>query len=396
VAATERRRHPVRRLLLWIVAIVVAFHVLGGWYFSGVLHERALSGEARRASTDLDPDLVVQAATPTTVVLRADGEAPPELDTSGTFGLRWEGGHGIVGDVLKVEGADVARTFELVAGDQPEAGTRAELDVRVYAEPAEAGVLAQDVSIDGPLGAYPAWLVDGGTDAPWTVVVHGNSLSRLNDVRWLPSLHEAGYPTLTITYRNDAGAPEDPSGLLRYGLTEWEDLEAAVRYALDHGSDGVVLFGDSMGGGVIAAFMQRSPLADRVHALVLDAPMLDFDATVSDNAARETLIGPIHVPPTLTWSAKRIATLRDGVDWGSLRYLEDPQALGVVPVLILHGTEDLTVPIATSREAAARYPATVTLIECDGADHIECWNVDGDALEARVTDFLDQATGSQG
>ena len=62
----------------------------------------------------------------------------------------------------------------------------------------------------------------------------------------------------------------------------------------------------------------------------------------------------------------------------------------------MHGTEDLTVPISTSQEAAARYPATVTLVECDGADHIECWNLEGTAIEARVTDFLDQATGSQG
>jgi len=252
------------------------------------------------------------------------------------------------------------------------------------------------VSVQGPLGSYPAWYVpaDGPT---WVIVVHGNSLSRLDNVRWLPAFRDAGYPTLTISYRNVAGAPEDPSGLLRYGLTEWEDLEAAVRYALDQGSQDVVLFGDSMGGGVIAAFMQRSDLADRVKALVLDAPMLDFDQIVDDNASREPLIGPIDVPPTLTWSAKRISDLRYDVDWGSLRYLEDPQTLGVIPVLIIHGTEDLTVPIATSREALKRYPATVTLVECEGADHIECWNLDAPRMEAIVTAFLDdQATGSQG
>ena len=185
--------------------------------------------------------------------------------------------------------------------------------------------------------------------------------------------------------------------MLRYGRTEWEDLEAAVRYALDQGSDGVVLFGLSMGGGVAASFMARSDLADEVRALVFDAPMLDLDRTVDDNAAREPLIGPVHVPPTLTTAAQAIADLRYDVGWSELDYLEEPQALGIVPVLIIHGTEDLTVPIGTSRDAAERYPGTVTLHECEGADHLACWNRDPAAVSALVTDFLEaQAPASQG
>jgi len=92
--------------------------------------------------------------------------------------------------------------------------------------------------------------------------------------------------------------PEDPSGLLRYGLTEWKDLEAEVEYAIDQGSAGVVLMGLSMGGGVIAAFLERSDLASEVRALVLDAPMLDFSQTIDDNASRERLpvIGTPFLP----------------------------------------------------------------------------------------------------
>jgi hypothetical protein len=123
-------------------------------------------------------------------------------------------------------------------------------------------------------------------------------MSWIDNVRVLPALRNAGYPTLTITYRNDAGVPEDPSGLLRYGLTEWKDLEAGVEYAIDQGSAGVVLMGLSMGGGVIAAFLERSDLASEVRALVLDAPMLDFSQTIDDNASRERLpvIGTPFLP----------------------------------------------------------------------------------------------------
>ena len=71
--------------------------------------------------------------------------------------------------------------------------------------------------------------------ATWAIVVHGNSLSAADGLRMVPILTGAGYPTLVATYRNDPGAPADPSGKLRYGLTEWEDLEAMVRYTLDRG-----------------------------------------------------------------------------------------------------------------------------------------------------------------
>jgi hypothetical protein len=249
------------------------------------------------------------------------------------------------------------------------------------------------VTFAGPLGDHAAWYTNGPSST-WVILVHGNSMSRLDSLRWLPGLVDAGYPTLTITYRNDEDAPEDPSGLLRYGETEWADLDAAVRYALDEGADRVALFGTSMGGGIVESFLASSELAGRTEAVILDAPMLDFSETVDDNAAREPLVGPINVPASLTWVAKQIASFRYDLEWKELDYIADG-GLAEVPTLILHGTEDLTVPIATSREAAEVFPDSVTLMECAGADHIECWNQDPDAVSAEVTNFLAQALGNQ-
>jgi alpha-beta hydrolase superfamily lysophospholipase len=382
------------RTLIGFVAFLVVFHLAGGWYFAGVIHDRALSGVQRRASTDFDPDLEVAAITGDTIVLRpSEGEGPASLDVDGTFGLRWDGGYGRVGDVLEATDEGVARSFSVMTGDPPATGAPAQLDARAYPDIEQVELRGgwQDVEIDGPLGTYPAWFVPG-TDDTWVIVVHGNSMTRMDNVRFLPALEEAGYPTLSITHRNDTGAPDDPSGLLRYGLTEWEDLDAAVRSALDQGAADVALFGDSMGGGVIAAFLQRSELAPYVNAVVFDAPMLDFSATVDDNASREPLIGPITIPPTLTWTAKWIAQLRYDVDWQALDYMDDP-AIFDLPILVFHGEEDLTIPIATSEELAELRPDTVVLVRCPEADHIECWNVDPQGMQAQIVAFLDQTVG---
>ncbi|MDH4112595.1 MAG: lysophospholipase [Actinomycetota bacterium] len=400
----ERRR---RRRWPWvagitIVVLLAAFYGGGGFYFSNVLDERALDGASMRAATaELDPDVevltVATADVPgeTTITLRAiDGDLGVALQ--GVQGLRWESGYGRIVPIGPGDGSEdssrVERAFTLIDGTLPTSGTRAELDVRAYPmEPADSGLGLQALTVSGPLGDYPAWL--GSSAGPtWAIVVHGNSLSPADGLRIVPILTQAGFPTLVATYRNDPETPEDPSGKLRYGLTEWEDLEAMVRYALEQGSDGVVLDGYSMGGGVVAAFLQRSRLSAEVRAVIFDAPMLDFSTTVDDNAARETLpVVGLPLPSSLTAVAKWMAGARFDVEWSSLDYLADTSRYDV-PFLVFHGTADTTVPIGTSREFARLLPEAVTLVECEGAEHIGCWNLGPDRYATVVRAFLDEAT----
>jgi hypothetical protein len=307
------------RLLAGLVLLIAAAYAGGGWYFAKQIHARALDSAERRASLALDPDIRIASVGEETVTLAPiDDDPPPELETPGLWGLRWAGGYGQLGDIVGRAGAAIERSFSLLQGDSPHPGAPAEIDARAFPDALTAGVRARNVLVRGPLGRYPAWFVPGDRKT-WVVALHGFSMSRIDNVRVLPALRNAGYPTLTITYRNDAGAPEDPSGLLRYGLTEWQDLEAGVEYAMGRGSAGIVLMGVSMGGGVIAAFLERSDLAEEVRALVLDAPMLDFSQTIDDNASRERLpvIGT-PLPPGLTATAKLIARLRWGIEWSDL------------------------------------------------------------------------------
>jgi pimeloyl-ACP methyl ester carboxylesterase len=247
------------------------------------------------------------------------------------------------------------------------------------------------LQIPGPLGDYESWFFPG-TRPTWVLLLHGNTPDRLDLARLLPSLQAEGHPVLLVSLRNDPGAPEDPSGMLRYGATEWRDLEAAVEYAVGQGSDGVVLAGPSMGGGVVMSFLEHSPSADAVRAAVLDAPMLDFGRTVDFQARQESLpvIG-LPLPGTLTATAKWMASWRFDIDWDELDHLDSTEELRA-PILLFHGTEDDDVPISTSRDLARARPDLVTLHEVEGATHMTTWNTDPTAYERALLEFLDANT----
>ncbi|MFK7604055.1 hypothetical protein ACI3L1_17795 [Deinococcus sp. SM5_A1] len=101
--------------------------------------------------------------------------------------------------------------------------------------PASRGLSYEDVVVPAPHGAMPAWLVpggpDGAVDTDWVIVTHGYRGLRQDALRVLPTFARLGLSSLTITYRNAHGAPRTPQGVYRLSAEEWEDLEAAVRFA---------------------------------------------------------------------------------------------------------------------------------------------------------------------
>jgi hypothetical protein len=233
--------------------------------------------------------------------------------------------------------------------------------------------------IDGPLGTYPAWFVPG-PDSTWVLYVHGIGANRAEGLRTLSVLSHRGLPGLLVTYRNDLDAPRSPDGLYHLGLTEWRDIEAAVRYALSHGARDVVIASYSLGGQVALQFMSRSPLSSRVRGLILEAPVLDWDATL---AHRSRVLG---VPSIATWFARQLAGMRAGLDWDQLDRLKHHEGF-TAPVLLFHGIHDEYVPAATSEAYARALPEQVTLVRIPEANHVEAWNADPRRYAAAVNEW---------
>lgn len=167
----------------------------------------------------------------------------------------------------------------------------------------------------------------------------GRVLHRRGD-RIRKHYHQAGITSLVIDYRNDEGASDDPSGLYRFGRTEWEDVESAVRYALGHGAEEIVLHGYSTGAALHLAFFENSDLASQVIAAVYDSPNADTGAALRLEASRRTIPGTsIPVPSSLISVAMFVADLRWDVGWEEIDYIDRAAEIISTPTLIFHGRE---------------------------------------------------------
>lgn len=350
-----------------------------------VLHQTGFNPERDHRPDALD--LQATAIAPGLVTLRDAAGAPAiPAAAAGHYLLRGARGWGQAGPVLEANGVVAVREFRPGSGDlRP--GDHVRLDAFAFeSDPRAAhGLPFDDVRFSSPLGEFPAWHVPGESDT-WAILTHGKGANRREGLRLIPALAEFGIHSLAVTYRNDEGCPPAPRGTYSYGRDEWEDLEGAVRFALDNGARRIVLAGYSMGGAITLAFMRNSNLAAHTSALVLDAPMIDLVRTV-EHRARE-----IGVPVGMLPFSNRVAARRYGFDWRDFDHFETAKGLDV-PVLLFHGDDDRTIPVETSDAFASARPDIVRYVRIAGADHVRAWNHDPQAYRHAVGEFLREHLG---
>ena len=378
------RNKIIRYTGLSVVLVIVLALGGGGWYFSDVLEADGL----RVDHSAPENSVVVTTIHENTVTLKQlpDVDKEERLSIPALWGLTDGINYGQLGAALSESDGQVTRELKLQQGVF-QVGDELYLERTGFPhDPFVAQSLPfEEVRISGELGEMEAWYIphianvnyqDEYSDV-WAIFVHGRTGNRAGTIRMLGSF---GAHSLTIDYRNDEGAPASESGYYDFGTTEWRDVEAAVQYALDNGAKRIVLVGFSMGGGIVVNYQLKSDLSKHTIGIVLDAPMLNFSRTI-DKGAQER-----SVPAPITIFAKLFSSLRFGVDWSDLDFLSHADEL-TVPILLIHGDNDDTVPIETSIEFAAAAPALVEFHTFEGAGHAEAWNWDRQRYGQLVRNF---------
>ena len=385
----KRPRALLRAGVVAALALAAAAAALG-WHVAGRIHREALLASYDRGPEAYDAARVAAVDSASILLVPAlDEDARVARD--GRWSVLYRGGSGRTSRVLRRDPATggVLRDF-MSDGVPPSPGDSVALRLDYYAgDPLRSlGLPYQTISIATELGPAEAWLVPGARADAWLLFVHGKGASPRQALRVLGVVHGLGYTGLAIRYRNDPSAPPSPDGYYHYGATEWRDLDAAVRYAIDRGARHVVLAGMSMGGGIVVAFLERSPLAPRIDAAILDSPMLDFERTIDWGVAQAVVPGlRVPLPAFAGTLGKRVASWVYGVDWHAMDYLGTARSIRA-PLLVFHCGRDAVVPYSSSLELARGAPSRVRLVSFPGADHAEGWNVDSLTYDTAIREFL--------
>lgn len=330
---------------------------------------------------DLDDDAV-------TVSRTQESEVP------GRYGL-WDEertAHLRMGQILEMTDSAVTReVLGLDFGDFQPGPARFNQYYYAQAPDQALGLPTEHLTVEAGIGELPVWSVPaGGGGGRWAVLVHGRGALRFECVRAVRALHDAGLNVLVPAYRNDADAPHGLDGRYTLGLSEWRDVEDAVRYALGRGARSVTLGGWSMGGAICMQVLAQSDLAPSVDGVFLDCPVLDWGHVLRHHAQVNNLPSPVALLARTVMgsdSLRWLAGVSETVDVAQTDWVTRADEL-THPLLVMHSTADDFVPIGPSRAVADARPDLVTYEEWDVARHCKLWNTDTERWERVVSEFV--------
>ena len=283
--------------------------------------------------------------------------------------------------------------------------------------PGEAAITAQLDALGGEvirlrsrdgLRLAARWLRAEAGDTDWTpdpyeaiLVLHGYSGSVAPDlVEYAPFLRRTAN-VLGLDFRGHGDSDAGPS---TFGMLEVEDIAGALAWLGERGIRRVGLFGTSMGG--MAAITAVAVLGDGTLAAAdapvdatqaeLDAPRPVIAAVVAESVSPEAelaVANRVGTPLRHFLAARAFdgATRRLGAD---PRDTEPMRVIGLVapvPLLLIQGEADTTVPLEDARRLAAAGGPTAELWTVAGADHSRSHATAPQDYERRVTDHLRMA-----
>lgn len=379
------KRHPLAVVAVAITAIGVVITALSG-LITIVMARRVVTppqirdDDVKILDVDLECDEIVLAAS-------------DESTMRGRYSLWFERGtgHARVGPIIAANATRVRRTIEAIDFGDLEHASRGRMNGWYYVEPSELGGV-EHVVIDTDLGPAPAWLLAASepSDA-WVVQVHGWGARRQEGLRAVEIVRTSGWNSLLVSYRNDGDAPETDDGRYGLGTTEWIDVAAAVRYAVAHGAERVVLMGWSMGGQIVLQTLLRDASArEHVVGVVLDSPAIDWSDILRFQGSTAGLPDgfAIAVAHLLASPASGgLAGVSVPIDLDSLDIVARADEFDV-PMLLMHSRDDGFVPIEGSQRFARARPDLVDYVEFGGARHAKLWNYDAARWERLIGSAL--------
>ena len=211
-----------------------------------------------------------------------------------------------------------------------------------------------------------------GDKANATVLyLHGNAeniSTHFRSIAWLPA---AGFNVLALDYRG-YGASEGKPSLAGMQL----DIEAAMHSLLTHqGVDPnkIIIFGQSLGGALAIYYAAHSSYRANIRAVVVDSAFSDYRLITKEKLSAFFLTWPFQWLPWLT------------VD-DNYSPIASVAALSPLPLLLIHGDQDVVVPPHHSQQLFEQAGEPKQLWIVPGAGHTQ--SLSNESVRNQLIEFL--------
>ncbi len=204
--------------------------------------------------------------------------------------------------------------------------------------PSDYGLEYTDVSFPTSDGlTIRGWWLEAHPGAPVVIFLHGTAANRATPAGRVfgiaRQLIQHGYSLLMFDFR---GEGESDGSKISAGLYESNDLLGAIKYLRQHGVKSKIgVLGFSMGA---ATALLGAAETDQISGVVADSSYSDVESVLKAQLEKRDI--PDFVAPLIMLGAK----LFYGVDFNLVSPLKALKDIAV-PVFIIHGGKDDTVPV---------------------------------------------------
>jgi len=218
---------------------------------------------------------------------------------------------------------------------------------------------------------FPAQNKQGEQAQATVLFLHGNAeniSTHFRNIAWLPA---EGFNVLALDYRG-YGASEGTPTLAGMQL----DIDAAMKHLLAHKNvdpNKIIIFGQSLGGALAIHYTAHSGYRANIRAIIIDSAFYDYR-----QIAREKLAAS-----PLTWLLQWLPWVSVDNDYSPAKSVA---ALSPLPLLLLHGEQDVVVPPHHTQQLLTRAGEPKTYWLIPGAGHTQ--SLHNEAIRKKLVEFM--------
>ena len=232
---------------IYLLAFIILIGLGGaGWYFSGLIYSVGLNPEFTDSGNvgTAEDRVKIHSINSSTITFNIEEEQWGYLYENGLYGIIGQNGEAVAGKILStnenlvtreliqingtlVEG-DLIRDTALIVKNEDtnkykilgSSSWSGQVSEGVYTPKSVADLDFETVTYTSEIGEFPAYLTNDG-DKGIVIFVHGFRGDYKREVFAMvrgAEFAENGYRSMIISYRNDRGLPQDPSGIFQYGV----------------------------------------------------------------------------------------------------------------------------------------------------------------------------------